>query len=89
MPTRTVADGFGELGVDNRRILVMEWIAEGITHVSIGTLIVLIAVVGEAGGSTADLVYRVLAAVLVALAALTTATARGRRSSGSRSAPSS
>ncbi|MGZ4392668.1 MAG: hypothetical protein ACXVRK_11210, partial [Gaiellaceae bacterium] len=41
---------------------------------SIGTLIVLIAVAGEAGGPTAHLVYRVLAAALVALAALTTAT---------------
>lgn len=74
MPTRTVADRFGHIGTDNRRILVMEWVAEGITHVSIGTLIVLIAVAGDAAESTADLVYRVLATVLVALAALTSAT---------------
>ena len=73
-PTKAVADGFGPIGVENRRILVMEWVAEGVTHVSVGTLAVLIAVAGYASGATGDLVYRVLAGMLVALAALTALT---------------
>jgi hypothetical protein len=74
LPTRQVADGFGEIGVANRRILVMEWAAEGITHISIGVVVVLIAIAGYAGDSTAQLVYRALACVLLVLAALTAAT---------------
>jgi len=73
-PTKAVADGFGPIGVENRRILVMEWVAEGVTHVSVGALAVLIALAGYAGGATGDLVYRVLAGMLVVLATLTAAT---------------
>ena len=41
----------------------MEWMAEGITHISIGTLIVLLAATGASEGFTAHLVYRLLAGV--------------------------
>ena len=74
LPTRAVADGFGEIGADNRRILVMEWLAEGIAHISIGLLVVLVAASGNGGSSIADLVYRVLAVALIALASLTAVT---------------
>lgn len=40
-PTRTVAASFGTISADNRRILVMERMAEGITHISIGLLVIL------------------------------------------------
>ncbi len=74
LPTRAVADGFGDIGADNRRILVMEWVAEGVAHVATGLLVVGIAAAGHAGNPTAGLTYRVLAGALVALAVLTTAT---------------
>ena len=32
-PTRAVTASFGDISLDNRRILVMEWMAEGVTHV--------------------------------------------------------
>jgi hypothetical protein len=73
-PTTAVANSFGAIGTDNRRILVMEWVAEGIAHVSIGAVVILVAALEKSGGSTSELVYRVLAAALVALAALTAAT---------------
>ncbi len=72
--TRPVADSFGEISADNRRILVMEWIAEGVSHISIGVLVVLSAVVEGAGDPTVRLVDRVAAAALIVLAALTTFT---------------
>ena len=72
--TRPVVDSFGEMAIDNRRVLTMEWIAEGVTHVAIGLLVVLVAAVQGSDGSTTRLVYRVLAATLVAFAALTAAT---------------
>ena len=70
-PTTSVANSFGDLSVDNRRIFVMEWIAEGVTHISIGALVIIVAAVEGSADPTARLVYRVLAAVLVVLATLT------------------
>ncbi|MGZ4393943.1 MAG: hypothetical protein ACXVZ2_01100 [Gaiellaceae bacterium] len=70
-PTTSVANSFGEISTDNRRILVMEWVAEGVTHISIGTLVILVAAVEGSAGPTAHLVYRVLAVALIALATLT------------------
>jgi len=72
--TRPVANSFGEISADNRRILVMEWVAEGVTHISIGGLAILIASLEGSGDPAVQLVYRVLAGVLVALAALTALT---------------
>jgi hypothetical protein len=71
VPTRTVAQSFGAISVDNRRIFVMEWVGEGVTHIAIGGLVIAIAALEGSGDPTAQLVYRVLAGVLVALAALT------------------
>jgi hypothetical protein len=69
-----VADSFGEISADNRRILVMEWVAEGVTHISIGGLVILLAALEGSTDPAARLVYRVLAGVLVVLAALTSFT---------------
>lgn len=73
-PKRAVAASFGEITPDNHRILVMEWIAEGITHISFGILIVLITALEGVHNPATELVYRVLAGALLVLAALTTAT---------------
>jgi hypothetical protein len=73
-PTRAVAASFGEISLDNRRILVMEWVAEGITHISIGLLVVLATAIDGATDATTELVYVVSAGVLVVLAGLTAVT---------------
>jgi len=74
IPTRAVADSFGEISLDNRRILVMEWIAEGITHIFIGVLVIIVTAIEGSGSSASQLVYRLAAAVLILLAALTSVT---------------
>jgi hypothetical protein len=51
-PTRTVAASLGAISTHNRRILVMEWIAEGITHISIGVLVILATAIEGAGDPT-------------------------------------
>lgn len=71
-PTASVADSFGPISEDNRRILVMEWVAEGVTHVSLGILAVLTAALLH--GTAVDVVYGATAAALVVLAGLTTLT---------------
>jgi hypothetical protein len=73
-PTRAVAASFGAISLDNRRILVMEWMAEGVTHISIGVLVILATAIDGAADSTTQLLYVVSAGILVLLAALTTAT---------------
>jgi hypothetical protein len=42
-PTRSVVESFGAISADNRRIRVMEWVAEGFTHIFIGGLVILVA----------------------------------------------
>jgi hypothetical protein len=37
-PTKSTVVGFGEISLDNRRIITMEWIVEGVALIFIGTL---------------------------------------------------
>ena len=37
-PTRSVVSGFGDISVDNQRIIAMEWIVEGVALVFIGSI---------------------------------------------------
>ena len=38
--TRAVVKGFGEISKDNKKIITMEWIVEGVSLIFIGTLVV-------------------------------------------------
>ena len=38
-PTRSVINGFGEISVDNRRIILMEWVIEGAALIFIGAVV--------------------------------------------------
>jgi hypothetical protein len=73
IPTRAVVAGFGEISVDNRRVLVQEWLAEAVTMWSLAALVVVVTAVGG-GTSAADWTYRVTAGALVVLAVLTAVT---------------
>jgi hypothetical protein len=69
-PTRSVADGFGDISIDNRRILVMEWINEGLALIFIGGLILFATYTwGPADRHTIQLVWG-SALMLVAMAIL-------------------
>ena len=37
-PTKSVVNGFGEITIDNKRIITMEWIIEGVFLIFIGLL---------------------------------------------------
>ena len=73
-PTMSVADSFGEISSDSRRILVMEWVAEGVTHISIGVLVILMAALEASSDPAVNLAYRVSAGAVLALAGLTAVT---------------
>jgi hypothetical protein len=38
-PTKAVVNGFGDLSIENKRIITMEWIIEGLSLVFIGSLV--------------------------------------------------
>ncbi len=73
-PTRSVANGFGPISIDNRRIITMTWASEGLTLCFIGGLVLLVTLLGEPQSSTAVLVYRAAAGMLVLTAAWTALT---------------
>lgn len=74
IPTRDVVKGFGDLSKDNRNIITMEWVAEGITFLFIGLLVILITLFEGADDSASQLVYRVSAGALLAMAGLAATT---------------
>lgn len=44
-PVKAVVQGFGEISQDNRRIIAMEWIVEGVSLVFIGLLVAAVTMV--------------------------------------------
>ena len=44
-PTKSVVKGFGEISQDNRRIITMEWIVEGVSLIFIGLLVAAVTMV--------------------------------------------
>jgi hypothetical protein len=66
LATRGVVIGFGELTADNRRIITMEWIVEGVALVSLAILIAAVTAV-DATATVSSAAYAVAIATLVAL----------------------
>lgn len=71
IPTKGVVTLFGPLSDENRRILTMEWIAEGLALVYIGLLILVLTLMGKSDNSAALVVYRLSALMLFVLAGWT------------------
>lgn len=65
--TRGVVAGFGEITGDNRRVITMEWIVEGVALISIGTLVAVVTVV-DAASELSSAVFAVAIGTLVVLA---------------------
>jgi hypothetical protein len=72
--TSSVVNGFGELSEDNRRIITMEWIGEGLTLCFIGTVVMLASVIACSMNPLLPIVYRGSAIMLMVLAVVSTAT---------------
>lgn len=79
IPTRAVISGLGEISEDNRRLLIMGWIAEGLTLCFIGALVFLIILLVGRQNPASEIVTRASSIMLVLMAALT-------RNTGARTA---
>ena len=65
--TSGVVTGFGELTADNRRIITMEWIVEGVALISLGSLVAAVTAV-DATAAVSSAAYAVAIATLLVLA---------------------
>ena len=66
-PTKSVVRGFGDISADNKNIITMEWIIEGVVLIFIGSLIVLVTVIDSAN-IISKTVYAASSVCLVVLA---------------------
>ena len=57
IPTPNVVAGYGPLSEDNRRMITMEWVAEGLSLCFIGVLVALVTLLGGAANPVSRLVY--------------------------------
>jgi hypothetical protein len=68
IPTKSVVAGFGSLSIDNSRIITMEWVAEGLTLIFIGLLVLATTLIIGPGSPTASLVFYSAAGMLIVMA---------------------
>jgi hypothetical protein len=74
LPTRAVVGAFGPISVDNRRVITQEWLAEALAMWFIAAIVVITTAVAGSAEAITVWVYRASALMLLAVAALTTAT---------------
>ena len=70
IPTASVAKGFGNISLDNTRIITMEWMNEGFTLIFLGLLVIVVTLVNGSFGKTARVVYLLTFIMLEAMSVL-------------------
>lgn len=72
-PTSSVVKDFGEISADNKNIITMEWIVEGVSLIFIGTLVALVTVVNPLNDvSLAVYMCSVISLIVLALVSIFT-----------------
>jgi len=71
--TKGVVKGFGDISLDNRRIITMEWIVEGVALVSTAAFVAVSTAIAP-DGPVSSAVYGVAVATLLVLAGVSLAT---------------
>ena len=71
IPAKPIVKGFGAISEDNKKVLTMELIAEGLTLIFLGALPVLVAALAGSQGGLAFIVYLACAVMLLVMAILT------------------
>jgi len=74
MATRPIVHGFGPISLDNRRVIAMEWIVEGVALCGVGLLVSLVTILEGPDNPAAVITYRVLAGMLAVFAGITALT---------------
>ncbi|MDH3698867.1 MAG: hypothetical protein OEQ81_09390 [Flavobacteriaceae bacterium] len=66
-PTKNVVNGFGDISVDNKYIITMEWIIEGVSLIFLGILTIFLAVT-DSRNEISIIVFWFVIAMLIVLA---------------------
>lgn len=74
IPTKAIVNGFGAISKDNKKIITMESIAEGLTLCFIGVLVFLVTILAGFQSQAARIVYSACAVMLFSMAVLTAVT---------------
>jgi CHASE2 domain-containing sensor protein len=69
-PTNSVVNDFGNISIDNKRIILMEWINEGFTLIFIGLLVLLVTIFNKENNKTLKIVYTASSIMLFSMAIL-------------------
>ena len=69
VPTKSVVQGFGEISIDNKRIITMEWITEGFALIFIGVLGATVTAI-DPSNVVSTAVYFISVIMLMAMALL-------------------
>lgn len=73
IPTRNVVAGFGDISDDNRHIITMEWIVEGVSLIFIGVLVAVVTFIDpKAAVSRAVYIVSTIGLLVLALVSLST-----------------
>ena len=68
-PTKSIIRGFGDISSDNRKIIAMEWIIEGVALIFIGFLVALITAI-EPRNTISTVVYMISSGCLIILSVI-------------------
>jgi|SRR5271165_2486621 len=79
IPTRQIVSGFEPISVENRRVILQEWLAEALTMWGLAAIVLVTTAVGGADVQATRWVYRTVSGLLVALAVLTALTGARNR----------
>jgi hypothetical protein len=71
IPVKSVVSGFGAISPDNKKIITMEWLSEGVTLCFIGLLVLYITLTGGIRNQVSMNVYRGCGLMLLVMAGLT------------------
>jgi hypothetical protein len=68
IPTKSVVAGFGTMSADNARILTMEWVAEGLTLIFVGLLVIVTTLIIGPDKAPGNLIFILVAVMLIVMA---------------------
>lgn len=69
-PTKSVVRGFGDISADNKNILKMEWVTEGLSLIFTGALVLSVTIFGDNENITSQIVCMASSVFLFSLAVL-------------------
>ena len=69
-PTKNIVRDFGNIPIDKKRIILMEWINEGLTLIFLGVLIIAVTFINSNNQKVKKTVYLLTFCMLIAMAVL-------------------